>query len=60
VIAPTLILTGDDDRIIRAARSELLHERIAGSQLELIGGAGHLFFVEEPAKTLALLERFLA
>jgi 3-oxoadipate enol-lactonase len=60
IAAPTLILTGDDDRIIPAASSQLLHERIPGSQLELIGGAGHLFFIEKPAETLALLERFLA
>ena len=58
--APTLILTGDDDRVIPAASSDALHERIAGSRLAVVAGAGHLFFIEQPAETLALLDEFLA
>ena len=53
-------LTGDDDRVIPAASSELLRERIPGARLEVIPGAGHLFFIEKPDETLALLEDFLA
>jgi pimeloyl-ACP methyl ester carboxylesterase len=60
IAAPTLVLTGDDDRVIPAPSSDVLHERIAGSQLEVIEGAGHLFFIEKPAETLALVEGFLA
>ena len=57
--APTLIITGDDDQVIPAASSDVLHERIPGSRLEVIEGAGHLFFIERPDATLALLESFL-
>jgi len=57
--APTLILTGDDDRVIPAESSRLLAERIPGARLAVIAGSGHLFFVEAPEQTLALLEDFL-
>jgi 3-oxoadipate enol-lactonase len=57
---PTLIVTGDDDRIIPGASSHVLHERIPGARLEVIAGAGHLFFLERPDESVALLEEFLA
>ena len=60
ISAPTLVLTGDDDRVIPGESSELLRERIPGARLEVIAGAGHLFFIERPAETLRLLEEFLA
>jgi len=56
---PTLILTGDGDRVIPGASSEVLHERIPGSRLEVVGGAGHLFFLERPEESVRLLEGFL-
>jgi pimeloyl-ACP methyl ester carboxylesterase len=58
--APTLILTGDDDQVIPGASSELLARRIPDATLHTIAGAGHLFFIERPAETLALLTAFLA
>ena len=57
--APTLIVTGDDDRVIPGAGSEVLHERIAGSRLAVVAGAGHLFFLERPDESVRLLEEFL-
>ena len=57
--APTLVVTGDDDRIIRGVNSEVLAERIPGATLEVIRDAGHLFFVERPDRTVAVLEDFL-
>jgi pimeloyl-ACP methyl ester carboxylesterase len=56
---PTLILTGDSDRVIPAVSSEVLHERIPGSRLEVVAGAGHLFFLERPQESLRLLDEFL-
>jgi pimeloyl-ACP methyl ester carboxylesterase len=56
---PTLILTGDDDRVIPGASSEVLRERIPGSRLEVIAGSGHLFFLEQPDESVRLLEDFL-
>jgi 3-oxoadipate enol-lactonase len=56
---PTLVLTGDDDRIIPGESSRLLTVRIPGSTLNVIAGSGHLFFIERPAETLLVLEDFL-
>ncbi len=57
--APTLVITGDDDQVIPGASSEVLAERIPDARLEVIAGAGHLFFLERPEETLRLLEDFL-
>jgi 3-oxoadipate enol-lactonase len=57
--APTLILTGDDDQVIPGESSDVLHERIPGSRLEVVSGSGHLFFIERPEETVELLESFL-
>ena len=55
----TLVITGDDDRVIPAANSELLAEGIPGARVVVIPDAGHLFFVERPEETLAELREFL-
>jgi pimeloyl-ACP methyl ester carboxylesterase len=54
------VITGDDDRVIPGASSEVLAERIPNARLEVIGGAGHLFFLEQPETTLRALDDFLA
>jgi 3-oxoadipate enol-lactonase len=59
IAAPTLILTGDDDRVIPGESSEVLAQRIPGARLEVIAGTGHLFFIEAPEATLGLIEGFL-
>jgi 3-oxoadipate enol-lactonase len=56
---PTVILTGDDDQVIPAASSDVLHERIGDSLLYVIRGAGHLFFVERLRETVRALETFV-
>jgi pimeloyl-ACP methyl ester carboxylesterase len=58
IAAPTLVVTGDDDRVIPAASSEIF-ELIPDSTLRTIAGAGHLFFIEQPQLTLRLLRAFL-
>ena len=41
IACPTLVLAGEDDKIVGAAASTELHERIAGSQLFVYPGLGH-------------------
>jgi len=36
-----------------------LHEKIPNSEIAIIKGAGHLFFIEEPEQTLQILRSFL-
>ncbi len=57
--APTLVLTGDDDRIIPGESSRLLAERIPDTTLRIVAGTGHLFFLERPDETLEILTAFL-
>lgn len=45
----TLIMSGDQDQIIPVKNSQLLHNKIPGSKLEIIENAGHLFNVEKAA-----------
>jgi pimeloyl-ACP methyl ester carboxylesterase len=48
--APTLILHGADDRVIVPESAQGLHQLIAGSQLEIWDGIGHLFLAEAPRR----------
>jgi pimeloyl-ACP methyl ester carboxylesterase len=56
---PTLILVGDQDRATVPAKSQRLHERIPGSRLVIIPGAGHSSSVEEPEAINRALVEFL-
>lgn len=58
--APTLVLHGSEDVVVDPRNSELLAERIPDARLELLEGAGHLFFWEQPERTATLIEEFLA
>jgi 3-oxoadipate enol-lactonase len=59
IAAPTMIVTGDDDRVIPAPSSDIFEELIPNCELHTIAGAGHLFFIEQPQQTLRLLNAFL-
>ncbi len=56
---PALVLVGEHDTVTPPAVSEDLHRRIAGSELAIIPGAGHLSNLEQPAAFNAALARFL-
>jgi pimeloyl-ACP methyl ester carboxylesterase len=48
ITAPTLVLTGDADRLISPANSEVLAKSIPGSRLVRIPGGSHGFNIEMP------------
>jgi pimeloyl-ACP methyl ester carboxylesterase len=56
---PTLVIAGSQDQIIPPENSEVLCERIPRARLEVVDGAGHLFFIERPERTLEVLDAFL-
>jgi 3-oxoadipate enol-lactonase len=56
---PTLILVGDEDVAVPPIHSQRLHERIAGSRLEIIPRAGHTSTVEEPTAVNVAITNFL-
>lgn len=57
--APTLILFGKQDRLINPTAAETFHERIAGSEVVLLDGIGHLPMEEAPDATAAAISDFL-
>ncbi len=60
VQAPTLVIVGDQDVATVPAKAQRIHERIRGSRLLVIPGAGHTSSVEQPAAVLAAMADFLA
>jgi pimeloyl-ACP methyl ester carboxylesterase len=57
--APTLILWGEADRIVRPAVGQRLHEEIPGSQLIIVPKAGHWVPEEQPEAVNHSLIEFL-
>lgn len=47
IAAPTLILHGDQDRVVPFENSYLLAERMPNAELRLLHGGGHLVFIEQ-------------
>lgn len=58
--APTLVVVGAQDGGTTPDMARDLHQRIAGSRLELVDEAAHLSNVEQPVRFNALLDGFLA
>lgn len=56
--SPTLIIHGDQD-LIPLASSQDIHNAIAGSQLVVLEGVGHIPFVEAPAAFFAAVRDFM-
>lgn len=44
--APTLVITGTEDRLINPASSETIAELVPGAKLVRVQGGGHTFFME--------------
>ncbi|HEY0598101.1 alpha/beta hydrolase [Sphingopyxis sp.] len=57
--APTLILFGDRDRLINPSAAKTFNERIAGSEVVMLPGIGHLPMEEAPDATAAAIADFL-
>jgi pimeloyl-ACP methyl ester carboxylesterase len=55
ISAPTLVVHGTEDQMLDAANGILIASLIPGARLELIEGAGHLFWWEEPERSAALV-----
>jgi pimeloyl-ACP methyl ester carboxylesterase len=58
--APTLILTGDADRVVPPHHSDELHRLIPGSELVKLPGGSHGFNIENPDEFNRLVLEFLA
>lgn len=58
LVVPTLVITGDADRLVPPANSRELARLIPGARLLVLPGAGHVFPVERPRETVVALRRF--
>ncbi|HEX6057482.1 MAG TPA: alpha/beta fold hydrolase, partial [Gemmatimonadaceae bacterium] len=56
---PTLVVVGEEDSLTPPAEARAMQERIAGSRLEVIAGAGHASAFERPAAFSHVLGDFL-
>jgi pimeloyl-ACP methyl ester carboxylesterase len=56
---PTLIVWGDQDKIIPLAHAFHAHEAIPDSRLEVMEGAGHNPHMEDPARFARILKDFV-
>ena len=57
--AKTLILMGDDDRIVPVVNGKLLARLIPNSTLEIVPGGGHLFLVSRAGEVAPKIKAFL-
>jgi 3-oxoadipate enol-lactonase len=59
IVAPTLVMVGEEDVATVPAKAERMHAAIRGSSLVKIPGAGHSSAIEQPDRVNAALESFL-
>ena len=56
---PTLVITGDEDTLTGIAEAELMRRHISGSEMKVIGRAGHYSPWEQPEEVGKLLRQFV-
>jgi len=57
IAAPTLVISGADDRAIPPVHGELIARGVPGARFEVLTGAAHLASVERPETVNSLLRR---
>jgi pimeloyl-ACP methyl ester carboxylesterase len=58
--APTLIVHGEEDRLLPFQNAGILKERIAGAEMKPFPGVGHMFFWERHEETADAIVEFLS
>ena len=56
---PTLVIAGDDDRVIPLANARFLARRIPDARLQVVAGGGHAFLLDEPESVVEEIQAFL-
>jgi pimeloyl-ACP methyl ester carboxylesterase len=57
---PTLVIWGDQDRIIPVEHGFAVHEARPGSRLEVLKDVGHFPHVERPTDVVELIDDFIS
>jgi pimeloyl-ACP methyl ester carboxylesterase len=58
IVAPTLILAGEMDRMTPLKYSRFLYNHIVGARLQTVPDAGHMLMLEQPETVASLLSTF--
>jgi poly(3-hydroxyalkanoate) depolymerase len=56
---PTLVIAGDDDRVVPVANARFLAHRIPDARLHVVPGGGHAFLLDEPESVVEEIQAFL-
>jgi 3-oxoadipate enol-lactonase/4-carboxymuconolactone decarboxylase len=59
IAVPTLVLHGDEDRIVPIDQARAMADTIPGSRFAAVAGAGHLAPLEKPEIANAVIAAFL-
>ena len=59
VNVPTLIVWGENDRIVPVSAGERISSAMPDARLEVIAGAGHMPHIEKPDEVIPLLMQHL-
>jgi 3-oxoadipate enol-lactonase len=59
ITIPTLIVHGNEDKIIHVDGARDLKNRIVSSQLEILKGVGHLILAESPKSLYEIVQNFI-
>jgi len=60
ITVPTLVVWGEQDRLIPPSHGRMLAEEIPNAQFQIIQGAGHVVSVEEPEALASAIRDFAA
>jgi pimeloyl-ACP methyl ester carboxylesterase len=58
--APTLVIHGTADQMVPVENGHMIARLIPGARLEILEGAGHLFFWEQPERAVTLVRDHIA
>ena len=59
ITAPTLVVMGEQDKIVPASYGDEFASRIAGASVQTIAGAGHMMMIEQPSEFAEAVRGFL-
>ncbi len=59
IVAPTLIIVGEEDELTPPSAAEVMHQRIPTADLVIVNNAGHLSPIEQPNIVNAAILNFL-
>jgi pimeloyl-ACP methyl ester carboxylesterase len=60
ITSPTLVIHGTADKLVQPSNAPLIADAIPDAKLEWLEGAGHVFWTDQTARTLAVVNDFLA